>query len=159
MECALSHTLDLRSRLSFRGWVDDCVGLRAPGGAGHRLDPVKGTDCMVTRGMVLCLVISGCSTGGVRDNPFDPAGTGAKAPGRLHGAVWIQGYPTQEGVQVHILDSEGSEVDAPDTDANGAFTSIEINAGIYDVIVDVPPQNSPVSRLDAEVLPGLTTEL
>src|SRR5262245_30455239 len=79
-------------------------------------------------------------------NPYDPEGTGPKAPGRITGTVLVQGRSSQEGWAVAIIDELDVDVDDSTTDADGNFTTAEIPVGQYTVRVEVPVENVPIEE-------------
>ena len=100
-----------------------------------------------------------CSTDVTRNNPLDPSGTGPKDPGHLAGRVFVQGAASQAGYVVHVRDAAGGEVAAPVTGTDGSFITGTIAPGTYDVTVDVPDTNTPITQAGVVVLPGETTSL
>ena len=103
---------------------------------------------------------SACSSKAPRTNPYDPEGSGPKAPGRIAGTVWIQGAVSQAGAPVHILDA--AEVAADGglvTTDDGKFLSPELVPATYRVEVDVPVGNVPIRVDGVVVLPGETTDV
>lgn len=109
---------------------------------------------------VVCLLVWSCGGSISAENPFDPEGTGPKAPGKIEGQVLIEGRADQGGVRIDIIDDDGAVADSPTTEAGtGRFVTTDITPGKYDLVVDVPLENVPTQRNGIEVLPGQTANV
>lgn len=105
--------------------------------------------------------LTACSSEVPRGNPYDPDGSGVKLPGRIAGAVVVDGSATRGGFAVAIRDEADVRVDGGSvtSDSEGKFLSPELDAGTYSVAVEVPVGNYPASATGVIVLPGRTTDV